>query len=377
MTRTERRIIIKQISKQQLNSNMPTLIAANLIVSIVSSLPGIIQGYVINSYTVSVIVSILTLLIGIPLTIGLMMMNLNCINEREIKVVDLLKGFDKLYQVYGVTLLQILIIAIFTTPLILIPVTMLKDSQQIVLMVTSIMGIANVVFAILFSQVEYIVADKKNVSLIEAIRKSIYLMKGNLIEFIIFELSFIGWIFLVGITFGIATVWVAPYMNLCYANFYLMIRDNKLDGYKTTKIKGKTIGLLVGVILCIYSISYDKLSIWILAPSIVKEVVKENDLNLISMDTKNDYFVTDKEIDAYKINTEQLGKQYFTKYTLLVTNHAIDEKKDDNIDSTIIYIIADDEKILGISCDPYDNTIKISDWNDNPGIYSMDGKLIK
>ncbi|MGL5346719.1 MAG: DUF975 family protein [Peptostreptococcaceae bacterium] len=377
MTRTERRIIIKQSSKQQLNSNMTTLVIANLIVSIVSSLPGIIQGYIINSYTVSVVVSVLTLLIGMPLTIGLMMMNLNCINEREIKVRDLLKGFNKLYQVYGVTVLQLFIIALFTTPLILVPILMLKDSKQIVLMVTSISGITNIVFMVLFSQVEYIVADKKNVSLIEAIKKSIHLMKGNLIDFIIFELSFIGWIFLVGITFGIATVWVAPYMNLCYANFYLQIRDDKLNEYKTIKPKSKAIGLLVGIILCGYSIAYDKFSIWLLAPNIVKEVVKENDLDLISIDTKNDYFVTDEEIDTYKINTDKLDKYYFTKYTLLVKNHVIDEKKGDNIDSTIIYIIADNNKILGISCEPYNSTINVSDWNLSPGKYNMDGKLIK
>lgn len=33
-------------------------------------------------------------------------------------------------------------------------------------------------------------------------------------------LSFIGWLLLVAVTFGIAGIWVGPYMNTTYANAY-------------------------------------------------------------------------------------------------------------------------------------------------------------
>ncbi|MGL5314781.1 MAG: DUF975 family protein [Peptostreptococcaceae bacterium] len=377
MTRSEIRREIKNNAKVQLDRNKSTLIIVNIIVGIIATLPSFIQGYIVNSYTTAIVVSIFTFLIGLPLTIGLMNMNLQCIKGEKIRVKDILKGFDRLYQVYGVTLIQSVIMMILTTPLILIPIVMLEDNYQISMMVSMISTIANTFFIIIFSQVEYIVADKKDVSPIEAVRKSVHIMKRHLLEFIILELSFIGWILLIGITFGIAAIWVAPYMNLCYANYYEYVKEDNLQEYKKSKPKGIAIGLLVGVLLCGYSVASNNISSWLLAPNIIKEVVKKKDLNLISLNTEEEYFISEEEINTYNIKEDELNKYYFTKYTLLVSNHPLDSQKGDKIKNTIVYIIADNNKVLGISCEPYDSNFKITNWNPNPGKYDINGKLIK
>ncbi len=67
---------------------------------------------------------------------------------------------------------------------------------------------------------------------LEAISKSKEMMNGHKMEYFVLSLSFIGWAFVVGITFGIAGIWVMPYMSTTYANFY-----NKIKGAEQAPIQ--------------------------------------------------------------------------------------------------------------------------------------------
>ena len=49
-------------------------------------------------------------------------------------------------------------------------------------------------------------------------------MKGHKLEFFILELSFILWAFAIVFTLGIAAIYVEPYMQLTFANFYHNIK---------------------------------------------------------------------------------------------------------------------------------------------------------
>ena len=72
----------------------------------------------------------------------------------------------------------------------------------------------------------YILAENKDISALDAIRKSKEIMNGHKMDYFILSLSFIGWIFLIAITFGIAAIWVTPYMETTYANFYNKIKSD-------------------------------------------------------------------------------------------------------------------------------------------------------
>ena len=50
-------------------------------------------------------------------------------------------------------------------------------------------------------------------------------MKGHKMNLFILQLSFIGWIILMGITCGIAGLYVLPYYNATLSNFYLEIKE--------------------------------------------------------------------------------------------------------------------------------------------------------
>lgn len=58
----------------------------------------------------------------------------------------------------------------------------------------------------------------------EAIKESWHIMKGHKMDYFILELSFIPWLLLMGITFGIAGIYVIPYMSTTNCKFYDSIR---------------------------------------------------------------------------------------------------------------------------------------------------------
>ncbi len=59
---------------------------------------------------------------------------------------------------------------------------------------------------------------------LDAITESRKMMDGHKMDLFILGLSFIGWLLLVYVTFGIAAIWVGPYMQTTYANFYKMLK---------------------------------------------------------------------------------------------------------------------------------------------------------
>ncbi len=66
----------------------------------------------------------------------------------------------------------------------------------------------------------YILLDDPNKSPLQCIRESKLLMRGHKGEMFVLDLSFIGWQFLIIITFGILGVWKEPYIAVTYANYY-------------------------------------------------------------------------------------------------------------------------------------------------------------
>lgn len=71
----------------------------------------------------------------------------------------------------------------------------------------------------------YIALDNPDISGLEAIKKSKEMMNGHKWELFVLDLSFIGWYFLCGLTFGILLFYVVPYMGVTVANFYNSLKE--------------------------------------------------------------------------------------------------------------------------------------------------------
>jgi uncharacterized membrane protein len=71
-----------------------------------------------------------------------------------------------------------------------------------------------------YSQAAYIIAENPEMGANEAITRSREMMNGHKMELFVLQLSFIGWMLLGCITFGLAFIYVSPYMQATYVNFY-------------------------------------------------------------------------------------------------------------------------------------------------------------
>ena len=80
--------------------------------------------------------------------------------------------------------------------------------------------IPGIIKSISYSQTFYILKDNPDLSFDAAIERSIAMMKGHKWEYFCLTLTFIGWVLLVIITFGIAGFWVTPYMSATFADYY-------------------------------------------------------------------------------------------------------------------------------------------------------------
>ena len=89
---------------------------------------------------------------------------------------------------------------------------------------TMLLVIPGIIKAYAYSQAFYVLAENPGIGAREALRRSEAMMKGHKMEMFILDLSFIGWHLLASITFGIAYIWVLPYINATKTNFYNKIK---------------------------------------------------------------------------------------------------------------------------------------------------------
>lgn len=71
----------------------------------------------------------------------------------------------------------------------------------------------------------YILAENPEMTAKEAIEKSKQITNGHKFDLFVLELSFILWMLLTVFTFGIAGIYVIPYMSATTANFYNLIKE--------------------------------------------------------------------------------------------------------------------------------------------------------
>lgn len=84
------------------------------------------------------------------------------------------------------------------------------------------------IVSLLFGMVFLVRADNPDMDFVEAFKESYRLIKGHIMQFIMLRLSFIGWILLGMLCFGVGTYWVTAYMNAADAIFYdELLRDDR------------------------------------------------------------------------------------------------------------------------------------------------------
>lgn len=192
---------LKQNAKMQLKDNWWVAIAVLLVYQLLSWVPNFLGMLSQNIFLVGII-SLITLALTGTLSIGTSKFFMNLAGDSNSQFSDLWYGFNNILKAFVVTLLV----------------------EVIVFLGTVFFVVPGIIFAYMYSQVYYVMADNKDLSIIEVLKESARIMKGHKFELFVLQLSFLGWMILTGITFGIAGFYVIPYYNATLTNYYLSIK---------------------------------------------------------------------------------------------------------------------------------------------------------
>jgi uncharacterized membrane protein len=92
---------------------------------------------------------------------------------------------------------------------------------------TCLLLIPGIVKCFSYSMAYFILRDNPDIGALEAITRSRKMMKGYKGKLFGLCLSFIGWIFLCILSFGIGFLWLCPYISSSIANFYEDLKQNR------------------------------------------------------------------------------------------------------------------------------------------------------
>ncbi|MCF6213597.1 MAG: DUF975 family protein [Flavobacteriaceae bacterium] len=145
-----------------------------------------------------------TLIISGPMALGISIFTLAIARRENVRLEQLFDGFQNFGTALGAYLLMVVFVFLWTLLLI----------------------IPGIIKALAYSQIFYILADDKSVGAKEALEKSEAMMKGYKWKYFLLGFSFIGWFILSILTLGIGFLWLGPYAQVCFAEFYEDIRDN-------------------------------------------------------------------------------------------------------------------------------------------------------
>ena len=179
MTRGE----LKAAAKQQIKGNIGILF-------VISLLTGLITGTGIGAILIP------------ALSVSLCAIYLKLAGGESVSVGDMFCRFSTLGKGWWLTIL----IAFFTS------------------LWSCLFVIPGIVKSYAYSMAYYVLADNPELTARQALKISKQIMKGHKFELFILQLSFFWWHLLGGITFGLAYIYIMPYMSATVANFYNSIK---------------------------------------------------------------------------------------------------------------------------------------------------------
>ena len=184
---------LKTAAKAQIKGNIGILFLISIVVYLVSLVPNLIP--VVGSLASTIVVAP-------ALALGVTRIYIALVGGKRPEVGDVFGGFKDFWIAFKVTFLTGLYTFLWAL-LFVIPAYVKMFS---------------------YSMAQYIIAENPNMGANEAITLSRKMMNGHKMEAFVLILSFIPWFLLGFITFGIAFIYITPYINATMVNFYNKIK---------------------------------------------------------------------------------------------------------------------------------------------------------
>lgn len=189
MTRAE----LKSVAKEQIKGKIGILFVMTLI----------IFGIALACAFIPLVGTIASFIITPAFGLSFCIVYLKLIKKEDVSVGDIFSGFNQTGRALWLNIL----ITVFT------------------FLWTCLLIIPGIIKQYAYSMSYYVLADNPELTAREALSKSKEIMNGHKMDLFVLQLSFIGWYFLIGITFGLAGIYVIPYINATTANFYNSIKE--------------------------------------------------------------------------------------------------------------------------------------------------------
>ena len=176
---------IKAAAKDQIRGKIGILFVCTLVIGLLTGVASIVSWLVFPAFGISSILIYLGLIGG-----------------KKPEVSDVFAGF----KVFGKAFWLMFLTGFFT------------------MLWSCLFFVPGIIKAISYSMAPYILAENPDMTARQALDESKRITKGAKMDLFVLQLSFIGWAMLCGITFGIAYIYVGPYMQATSANAYLAIK---------------------------------------------------------------------------------------------------------------------------------------------------------
>lgn len=160
-----------------------------------------------NSAHIGIVFSVLTLVIGGCMNLGLVRYNQNLYHGRKAGLDDLFEHFNNFGNAFLLNLFIYLFVFLWTLLLI----------------------IPGIVMSYAYSQAFFIMQDDPSIAPLDAIKKSKEMMYGKKWDLFCLDLSFIGWAILSALTCGIGFLFLSPYMMAARTSFYNEVAGTACD----------------------------------------------------------------------------------------------------------------------------------------------------
>lgn len=166
-----------------------------------------ILPFLIGMLVVILVWALVTLVIGGAVTLGYAHFNLNLVDGNNPRFSDLFFHIRRLWEGFCMQFFQ----------------------GMLILLWSLLFVIPGIIASYRYAMTPYILAERDDLSVMEAISLSKKMMKGNKWELFYLDLTFIGWSILCIFTLGIGSLWLNPYIEASRAAFYREISEQRFS----------------------------------------------------------------------------------------------------------------------------------------------------
>ncbi len=228
---------MKEKAAKKLKGKYSIIIPAILIYALIIFFFYIVSKSVYND-SVDILFNIL--ITGL-LYMGLLQIVIKISKGEKTKITDLFERTDLFWKASAITI----VITIFTLICFTLEIiagkslmTFIINEANINVMLSALMIIIGVllcsaiavfyvILMVSWSQVYYILYENEEMPVSDIFSRSMDLMEEYKMDYIVLELSFLGWIIAGALTLGILYLWVIPYMMTTETNFYYEVKKKE------------------------------------------------------------------------------------------------------------------------------------------------------